>query len=55
MQSSNEAFFRVITDGQHSAQGWHFAAGYGDRYEIGLEGGTRADSVLRTGMAAGSK
>ena len=46
MQSSNEAFSRVIIDSQLSAQGWSLADGFSVRYEVVLEDGTRADYVL---------
>lgn len=55
MQSSNKVFFRVNSDGRYTAQSWYFAAGYGDRYEVELEGGTRADSALRDRHDARSK
>ena len=46
MQSSNEAFSRVIIDSQLTAQGWSLADGFSVRYEVVLEDGTRADYVL---------
>jgi len=46
MQSTNEAFSRVIIDSQLSAQGWSLADGFSVRYEVVLEDGTRADYVL---------
>lgn len=46
MQSTNEAFSRVIIDSQLTAQGWSLADGMSVRYEVVLEDGTRADYVL---------
>lgn len=46
MQSSNEAFSRVIIDSQRTTQGWSLADGFSVRYEVVLEDGTRADYVL---------
>lgn len=46
MQSSNEAFSRVIIDSQIAAQGWSLSDGFSVRYEVVLEDGTRADYVL---------
>ncbi|MFA5371453.1 MAG: DEAD/DEAH box helicase family protein, partial [Sideroxydans sp.] len=46
MQSSNEAFSRVIIDSQITAQGWSLSDGFSVRYEVVLEDGTRADYVL---------
>ena len=46
MQSTNEAFSRVIIDSQLTAQGWSLADGISVRYEVVLEDGTRADYVL---------
>lgn len=46
MQSTNEAFSRVIIDSQLTAQGWSFADGFSVRYEVAQEDGTRADYVL---------
>jgi type I restriction enzyme, R subunit len=46
MQSSNEAFSRVIIDSQLTTQGWSLADGFSVRYEVVLEDGTRADYVL---------
>jgi type I restriction enzyme R subunit len=46
MQSSNEAFSRVIIDSQLTAQGWGLSDGFSVRYEVVLEDGTRADYVL---------
>lgn len=46
MQSSNEAFSRVIIDSQLAAQGWSLGDGFNVRYEVALEDGTRADYVL---------
>lgn len=46
MQSTNEAFSRVIIDSQLTAQGWSLADGFSVRYEVVQEDGTRADYVL---------
>lgn len=46
MQSTNEAFSRVIIDSQLTTQGWSLADGFSVRYEVVLEDGTRADYVL---------
>ncbi|WNV03457.1 hypothetical protein RP726_13460 [Candidatus Methylospira mobilis] len=46
MQSSNEDFDRINTDGWYSAQGWSFA-GYCVYYGVEPEVGIRADVVLR--------
>jgi len=46
MQSTNEAFSRVIIDSQLTAQGWNLADGTSVRYEVMQEDGTRADYVL---------
>ena len=46
MQSSNEAFSRVIIDSQLTTQGWSLADGFSVRYEAVLEDGARADYVL---------
>lgn len=46
MQSTNEAFSRVIIDSQLIAQGWSLADGMSVRYEVMQDDGTRADYVL---------
>lgn len=46
MQSTNEAFSRVIIDSQLTAQGWSLADGMSVRYEVMQDDGTRADYVL---------
>lgn len=46
MQSTNEAFSRVIIDSQLTAQGWSMIDGQSVRYEYQMPDGTRADYVL---------
>jgi len=43
---SNEAFSRVLIDGQLADVGWNLADGQSVRYEYQLPDGTRADYVL---------
>ena len=46
MQSSNEAFSRVLIDAQLAAQGWDIQDQNAVRYEVSYDDGTRADYVL---------
>ena len=43
---SNEAFSRVLIDGQLADVGWNLADGQSVRYEYHLPDGTRADYAL---------
>jgi len=42
MQSANEYFPSIVTDGQHLAQGWGLVAGYGIHYAVEKEVGMSA-------------
>ena len=46
MQSTHEAFSRVIIDSQLTAQGWSLADGFSVRYEVVLEDGIRCHQNL---------
>ena len=46
MTNSNEAFSRVVIDGQLADQGWNTQDQNSVRYEYVLQDGTRADYVL---------
>jgi hypothetical protein len=45
MQSTNEDFSRIVTDGYHPARGWILIAGCYIRYAVGKEVGLSARSM----------